>query len=236
MADTDFETILATNEYGFYCIPAAYRKREVPQVLARGEVYEANTLRFMRRLCAQVDGDIISGGAFIGDFFPALSTSLSKKQKIITFEPNPVSHAACTETLSLNGLKNVELHEVAVGETAGKLPLRVTTGSGETMGARARITGNHVEGKTIEVDVTTLDALLDAKRKVSVVQLDLEGFEWPALSGGKDMLLRDKPVIILEAEKEWVKRDYMRNINELFGDGAYACMGRVDRNVIFRPV
>ena len=63
----EFDYRICVNEYGFYCVPDAYAKREIPKILAQGGVYEPNTLALLARRAQ--GGDIVTGGAFIGDFF-----------------------------------------------------------------------------------------------------------------------------------------------------------------------
>jgi FkbM family methyltransferase len=236
MDDLDFDALYAVNAFGFYCIPKAYKKREVPRLLLKGEVYERNTLRLLQGLCARADGDVVSGGAFIGDFFPAMSQALAQDSRIISFEPNPISFQACSKTISLNGIENITLHPVAIGSEAGTLPLRVQTKSGASMGARAKLAKTQVEGETVDVPVTTLDDLLDTKRKVAVLQLDIEDFELPALIGGQKMIKRDRPVVILEAQKPWLQREYLDKLNALCGEDIYRFSGVIDRNAVYRVV
>src|SRR5215831_524624 len=46
---------------------------------------------------------------------------VGEKGKVITFEPNPVSHAHIVTNVALNGFTHVEVRNVAVGEKAGKM-------------------------------------------------------------------------------------------------------------------
>ena len=61
LPEPDFPYSLACNAYGFYCVPDAYRNREVPMILARGGIYEPDTLRLIRRMAK--GGDVVAGGA-----------------------------------------------------------------------------------------------------------------------------------------------------------------------------
>lgn len=229
-----FAYSIAVNEYGFYCVPDEYRAREVPKLLALGEVYEPATIKLMRRLCGT--GDVVAGGAFIGDFLPALEEGLSAKGKLHSFEPNPLSRTACQVTIALNGLKKVVLHPCAVGAQEAVLPLQVSKGQGEAMGARAKIAESAVDGETIDVPVRKLDDLLDLRRRVSVLQLDIEGHEGPALEGAAQTVEKWNPVIILEAPKAWQQRDYESRLAELFPALGYRICGTLERNAVFRAL
>lgn len=220
----------AVNKYGFYCIPEQYRKRELCQVLLRGDVYEPNTIDLLRRYAQ--DGDIVSGGCFIGDFLPALSEAAGSRQ-IHSFEPNPESFNAAMATIDLNGLKNVRLHPVAVGEKADTLNLKVNFAKGDAMGAMAKIVDEAAEGQTIEVAVTPLDDLVPKTRKVSVLHLDIEGHEWPAVMGAQKLIEKHAPLIVLEVGKDWKRRAYQEQLDQAFPDMKYQFAGSMERNAFF---
>jgi FkbM family methyltransferase len=228
----ELDYFVAANEYGFYCVPRAYAKREVPTLLANGKVYEPDTLNFMRRMVG--DGDIISGGAFVGDFFPALSEVLSPRALLHSFEPNPLSFMAASKTIALNRLNNIRLHAVAVGDKPGTLPLLVSrSAAGEAMAARTKIIERPRDGATIEVEVRKLDDLIAAKRRVALLQLDIEGFEGPALLGCKRIIARNAPVILLEAEGPYKQRAYLKTLQKLFPRLGYRRAGVIERNCIY---
>lgn len=220
----------AVNKYGFYCIPEQYKKREVCQVLLRGDVYEPNTITLLQRFAAE--GDIVSGGCFIGDFLPALSQAAGSRH-IHSFEPNPESFEAAKSAIDLNGLKNVKLHPVAVGETTDTLNLKVNFAKGDAMGAMAKIVDQATEGQTIEVAVTPLDDLVPKSRKVSVLHLDIEGHEWPAVLGAQKLIAKHAPLIVLEAGKDWKQRDYQDKLKDAFPDMKYTFAGAMERNAFF---
>ncbi|WGW04550.1 FkbM family methyltransferase [Tropicibacter oceani] len=227
----DFKHRTFVNEYGFYCVPDEYAKREIPKILAHGGVYEPNTLKLMRRRVG--DGDIVTGGAFIGDFFPALGSALAPGARLISFEPNPLSFAAAQATIALNGLTNVDLAPVAVGEAPAKLHLQLARQGGSATAARAKIVENAGDGETIEVDVVPLDTLVDKGRKVSVLHLDVEGHEKAALLGAQRIIQDCRPMIVLEADRKWMRNMYLDFLNEHFGDLGYRYCGGMERNAFY---
>ncbi len=232
VAAPNFENKTFSNEYGFYCVPLEFTGREVPELLRRGEVYEPKTLALMRRIAG--DGDIVSGGGFIGDFFPALSEALAPGAILHSFEPNPISHSAALQTIAMNGLQNVSMGNVAVGAEHAVLPLRVSRGKDEAMAARAKIVEGVSDSGTIDVEVTTLDDLIDPSRNVSVLHLDIEGHELPALKGAQALIQRCKPIIILEAAKPRMRRMYATALRQMFPGLNYEMSGRIERNCVYR--
>ncbi|WP_323767900.1 FkbM family methyltransferase [Antarctobacter sp.] len=227
----EFEHRICVNEYGFYCVPDAYAKREIPKILSQGGVYEPNTLSLMARRA--LGGDIVTGGAFIGDFFPALARAVAPGSRVVSFEPNPLSFAAAQRTIALNGLGNVDLAPVAVGETSGTLHLQLAREGGSATAARAKIVETADEGETVPVEVVTLDDLCPADRIVSILHLDVEGHEKPALLGARRMIEQNAPMIVLEADRPWQRGMYAEFLAEQFPGQGYVMCGGMERNVFF---
>ncbi|MEO0503867.1 MAG: FkbM family methyltransferase [Pseudomonadota bacterium] len=227
--------ILATNRYGTYCIPDDFKKRQVPQLLRTGKVYEEDTLDFLRRHVGT--GDIITGGAFVGDFFPALHQVLSKKARLHSFEPFPDSFEASACTLALNGLKQVTLHRCAVGKEAGTVPFAVARGKGNaSLAAGMHITADaETTLHTITVPVVPIDDLVPATRRVTVLHLDVEGFEVDALYGAARILAKSKPIVVLEGSKRFHLRKYLRTLHEVAPKAGYVHAGQIDHNSVYRP-
>ncbi|OWU85957.1 hypothetical protein ATO6_03520 [Oceanicola sp. 22II-s10i] len=208
--------------------------REVPKVLRSGGVYEPATLKLIRRKLA--GGDVIAGGGFVGDFFPAISEALAPGRLLHSFEPNPVSHASALLTIGLNGLTNICLHRVAVGEASGRMHLQVATGHDKPMAARARIVDAAREDQTIEVAMRRLDDLVPPGRRVTVLQLDIEGHEWPAILGASRIIRENRPMILLEANRPRRQRQYQRDLKQKFPELGYRMVGALERNGIFLPI
>ncbi len=227
----DFDHRVCVNEYGFYCVPDDYAKREIPKILEQAGVYEPRTLLLMQNRCGT--GDIVSGGAFIGDFFPALSRALAPGSRLISFEPNPLSFAAAQRTIDLNGLENIAFAAVAVGEKEARLHLQLARTGGSATAARARLVDSPDQGESIEVEVVPLDHLVTPDRDVSILHLDVEGHEKEALLGARQTITRSRPMIILEAERPWQRNMYLEFLNTQFPDLAYRCCGMMERNAFF---
>lgn len=228
--------VVAVNEYGFLCLPTEYLHRDIAQTLNAGQVYEAETLRFLRRFVGK--GDVITGGAFVGDFLPALAEVTAPKARIYSFEPVPTSFAAAEETIRLNGLRDVKISPVAVGAEPGYGEMLIARPGGKKIAAGERIiTPEDITEKheTLRVPIETLDAMLPKSRKVSLVHLDVEGHETPALYGAARILNDSKPLVVLESGKDWRCRKHERVLNEIAPKAGYRWAGRIEGNAVFRP-
>lgn len=228
----EFDHSIAANEYGFYCIPRAFQRREVPRILQSGEVYEPATLRFMQHHAGK--GDIVTGGAFVGDFFPALARALAPGARIHSFEPAPDSYAASRYTLALNRLTCVDLHPVAVGEAEATLPLQVARNQ-NALAAGARLIAIS-SADTIDVPVTTIDRLIPAERAVSILHLDIEGAELPALRGAHRLIETCAPIIIVETEASPRRQQIADFLTETFPGRRYSHTSVIENNSIFLPL
>lgn len=221
----------AVNEYGFYVIPDCFKDREVAKTLLKGAVNEPRTLNLMRRLVGR--GDIVSGGAFIGDFLPPLVAALADDAFLHSFEPNPPAFDAANAVIALNSLQGVNLHAVAVGEAEGVLPLQVAAKNGRPLGGMSKIVQDAIKGQTIDVPVKRIDDLVPKNRRVSIIQLDIEGFEWQALLGAKGIIERDRPIIILETLLKSDTQVTAQMLHDIFPDAGYELMGIMERNSFF---
>ena len=125
----------------------------------------------------------IDGGAHYGSW----SRYLAKKfNRVISFEPN-LKTFECAK-LNLIHLPNVDLRQEAIGERIDK----VLVGRGKMY--------SHPGMETIigigDIPLVTIDSLnLDC---LDFLKLDLEGYEYHALSGAVDTLVRYKPIVIFE--------------------------------------
>ena len=229
----DFPHSTAMNEYGFYCIPGSFRKREVSQLLLKGHVNEPRTLSLIQQFAS--NGDIVSGGAFVGDFLPAMSRVLKRGAHLHSFEPNPIGFAATAMTVALNDLKNVKLSQVAVGNEAGVLPLLIADETGKQKGGTSMIVQEAQEGRTVDVDIVRIDDLVPSSRKVSVLQLDIEGYEVPALEGAVQTIANGHPLIVLETLAAQDPRDVEAKLREMCPSAQYTFMGMMERNAFYKP-
>ena len=203
--------LIATNEYGSYCVPAKASHRPACRAILRGEVYERETIRF---LCDQAEGDIVHGGTFFGDFLPAISRAY---ELVWAFEPNPDSFKCAEITIRLNDLANVNITNAAMGRAEGRLSLRTEHG-GEYLGG-----GSFIVDEPGETPVVPLDSIIPPDRHIGMIHLDVERFEGPALEGARRTIERCRPTIVLETVPE--------EISNL----GYREVGTVNRNRIFKP-
>lgn len=203
---------MGCNVYGRYCVPKSSRHRPAAQTILAGGVWEPDTIEFIVNHAGA--GDIVHAGTYFGDFIPALSRACVAGRKVWAFEPNPENYRCARITAEINNLKNVEINNAALGAEAGLLAMNVSDESGTALGGASRLVGKpgkRRRGNFIQVDVVTLDNVVPAGRDVTILQLDVEGFERQALTGGMAIIKRCKPILILEhlPEHGWLSENVL---------------------------
>lgn len=201
---------VAYNKYGAYCVPVSSLHRPAAQAVLSGRIWEPRTLEFMTSYCK--DGDIVHAGTFFGDFLPALVAGLAEGAKVWAFEPNPESYRCAAITIQLNGLTGVELINAGLGEHPGSQTLVTHDFSGVPLGGASQVVpgpsddwearGSH----TVPVQIVTIDDAVPQHRPVSIIQLDVEGFEKRALTGALRTIRRHRPILVTESlpKGKWI--------------------------------
>jgi FkbM family methyltransferase len=118
---------------------------------------------------------------------------------IYAFEPNSENFACAQWTMLLNALGNVQLRHAALGDVSSTRQMQ-TAQAGVALGGMSRITDAAQGPAGGYEDVTTvrLDDVLPETSDIGVLQLDVEGFEEPALTGALGTITRCRPILILE--------------------------------------
>ncbi len=198
--------LVAYNKYGGYFTPLSSQKRPAVQSILRGGVYEPDTINYMRDNCS--NDDIIHAGTFFGDFLPGLSMAISNNAKIWAFEPS-IENFRCAQITSLiNNLNNVELFNSGVGEINTMVPMQIESVEGISLGGGSTIVNEDIEGKTIDVKIVKIDDVIPLDRNISILQLDVEGYEKEALQGALNTIIRCNPVLILEDNKNVIETSW----------------------------
>lgn len=135
---------------------------------------------------------IFDCGANIGLY--TLRAAQNNDTKIFTFEPNPAVFQRLLKNIKSNNYLNVTALPLAVGSMHGKIKLYWDSST---------LSGKITEKKQIghnsaDVEVTTLDyiSIKYAVPFIDLLKLDVEGNEYEALKGGKEILRKTKKVVL----------------------------------------
>ena len=144
-------------------------------------------------------------GAFRGETFAAMINSPLSVRESILVEPNPESILEIQKVIKeIASTRTVYFHKSAVGAKQGVVELKGSLGMTKVTGSSTekKITKNEpAEGK-FAVTCDTLENLtLDLSTKhISILKIDVEGYEIEVLEGAKKLLSENKvDVIYIEA-------------------------------------
>src|SRR5215204_1555377 len=126
------------------------------------------------------DGDFVDVGAHVGLY--TVAAALHGPGRVLAFEPNPSAREQLGENLALNRCANVLVVPKAVGDAPATALLHVPTTPDPSFSSLAG--GRFAEGEPIDVEVTTVDAEVEAAGlRPSVVKIDVEGGELAVVGG-----------------------------------------------------
>ena len=174
--------------------------------------YERETREVIENIISQGD-TFFDLGANIGFFSLLTARIVGDEGKIYAFEPTPSTLKFLTKNISENNFNNrVIVEKYAVSNKIGKVNFRLNKGS-----ECNSITENSGQG-TISVNTITLDKYVKDRKikKVDLIKMDIEGQEFSALQGMKDVNKTNKDLkIIFEFHKENLNENGMTGL-EIF--------------------
>jgi FkbM family methyltransferase len=162
---------------------------------------------------------VVDVGANVGQWANALLSCITP-QRLIMVEPIPDAFAVLQRKFGNN--ERVELHNVAIGERESVEKLKITR---DTTGAsllqpreemRAVIGSNWTITSEVEVPMTTLDRLLVDLAEVSLLKIDVQGYEKPVLAGARQTLAKTKFILIeLNFMPQYENGSWLGEIHEI---------------------
>ena len=167
-------------------------------------------------------GDVfLDLGANIG-YFSLLVASNWPSVKVFSFEPLAALFQHMNDNVRLNNIKNISTVNAAVGETNEEKELFVS--GPDNLGMSSFHQPGNYSGKKERVKVVAIDDWLKTSglSKIDIIKLDIEGSELAALKGMREVLQRQKPVLIAEMNPESLSmfnlkpsaiREYLKQLN-----------------------
>jgi FkbM family methyltransferase len=158
--------------------------------------YERKTLQLWTELASRADW-VVDVGAHTGAYSLA-ALAANRSGGVASFEPYFMNFARLNLNLRSNGFRTSHAWMLAVGERNEVLPFRIKTGPDYlTTGGGI---GSSQDALNINVQAVSLDGYLPAEihPRVSLMKLDVEGYEATCLRGMTALLDRAAPDIFFE--------------------------------------
>lgn len=176
-----------------------------------GKRRELDTMLLFKQIIQPRETVVEIGGhiGFISLFFADL---VGSDGRVVVFEPGANNLPYIRKNIS-SGLNSVQskvlsLREVAVGETCGTIKFYEDSLTGQNNSAVENFAGLEQNQKNayVKTDVTMREVeviSIDDSFKdsaVDFVKIDIEGYEWQAISGARQTIARCLPAIMVEVQ------------------------------------
>lgn len=171
-----------------------------------------------KELSAQIKKNLPEGGVFldiganIGYHSLFAAASLQGSGKVYSFEPLPHLCTQLKESISVNGFTNIEVCNFGLAESKGEHVIYIrdeNTGGSSLLDLQ----GIRVKG-TQKITVKELDSFF-GDQKVDAIKIDVEGYEYEALKGGREVLEKNHPLIFMEFSPVFYVQDHVQKPYDL---------------------
>jgi len=175
----------------------------------------SNYDRFIGELATVIDADTIAidVGANIGD--SSIRMALCRSDILIyAYEPSIGFYGYAQENIKRLGIKNIRLFNQAVGSEP-YIFLDEKNGTGSNL---QELSGNN----TMKIRANRLDeCTAGLKKKVKLIKIDTDGWDWDVLNSGMELIDRDRPIIFfeLQIDSNKVLCEYSSTLKTLFSLG-----------------
>ena len=190
-------------------------KRRLQRSIKRSDEQEINLVKkFIKSGTDSID---------VGVYRGVYSYEMSKySEKVHSFEPNPIIFKYINKNLK-KFIKNIHLYNFALSNQNKtinlKIPIRNSNSNKEIfeeyyeMGKATIHNENNFENyENFEIQTKKIDEL-NFDNKISFIKIDVEGHELEVIEGAKNTIKRDKPVLLVEIEKQYTKKEVGESIN-----------------------
>lgn len=178
------------------CVLQFLRKRYYPSRLRSFTEDQWPHFAAVRALVKPCD-HVVDAGANIGYVTMLLSRLVGPAGRVDSFEPVPDTFELLSHNARALRLENVQLHHVALSDSAGGATMHVPeySSGGENLYESSL---EHVEGRAVQVQRAMLDGELPGAAKPSFMKIDVEGHELALLRGAAGVLDRAHPALLIE--------------------------------------
>ena len=159
------------------------------------------------------EGDVVVDvGGQQGCYAALASRKVGASGWVYSFEPMPGNYGLLAKNVARNELRNVTAFQLALSDKAGEAQLSL---DGINSGGHS-LSAGEPGGKRLAVAVETLDGLAaKLSLRPSFFKIDVEGYGAHVLRGGRTLLQRYKPRVVMEVhspQEEQESGDLLRGL------------------------
>ena len=178
--------------------------------------------RLVEMVMKRRPGSMIHAGTFFGDMLPSFSRKTPGL--VYAFEPVVENYLLARAVMIENGLDNVVLINAGLGAGPGVARIKTRGRSGLHRGGSSQVISDSVRRAGVQpITLHSIDQF--ALADLSLIQLDVEGYELPVLEGAVNSIQRHQPVIVVEDDR--------RNCSDLLHQLGYSQVASIGRDHVY---
>jgi FkbM family methyltransferase len=172
-----------------FFVPKYAEHRPACQCILQGEFYEPDTHALVFALMRERPGSIIHAGTFFGDMLPSFAEAC--QATVYAFEPVLENYVLAKLCVEHNNLNNVVLQNAGLGSAISVAQIDTGAQGGAHRGGASEISSSGQITSLVPIDSL-------AATNVSLIQLDVEGYELEALKGAIETINTNSPIVMIE--------------------------------------
>lgn len=183
------EKYIANTIYGFKLIIDPVTDHGLETNIYYTGTYEAGTLNIINQLLSEGD-TFVDVGANIGLMSIYASYCVKDTGQVHSFEANPLTLKILKENIKLNEINNITVHQHALGSvsTSGKIYSNLSQNRGS-----ASLVSQSDNSEAFDIDIVPMDLIFPPENKITLIKIDIEGYELEALKGMVNILNSENP-------------------------------------------
>lgn len=130
-------------------------------------------------------------GANIGFYSILFSNLVGSKGKVYSFEPDKTNYSYLKENLAKK--KNTSIYNLAVGEKKEYITLYLS----KYLNVDHRTYKTKDTRMTRRIKCVSLDKFLKPVSKVDIIKIDIQGYDYFAIYGAKELIKKQKKLLII---------------------------------------
>lgn len=138
--------------------------------------------------------------------------------KVFAYEPNPTM----AEYLRGRVAANVDVMQLALSDAEGFAHLNIPLHAGAELDGYASLNKDFTHAATRVVEVRTSRLDNQGHDGIGFIKIDVEGHEENVIDGARDLILRDRPVLMVEIEQRHLSKPIDAVFDKILALG-YSC-------------
>lgn len=228
------ENEIKVNGYQMYVIP---KDKGISEELSMFKIHEPlNT----KCLSEQLEEGMIclDIGANLGYFAFLESSRVGKSGKVIAVEPVPLTFKLFEKNKKLQKNKNISSYNFAFSNKEGTVDFFISNSSNWSRVVREKNPYHGDKGEIVKINSHTIDNFLEELelKKLDLIRVDLEGYEFEIFEGANNTLAKLKPMLQIEVHRDFMGLEksliFLKNLRDLGYQVVYYIPRGVDLPIV----